>query len=417
MAGSALAETLWSWRRWIVVDVLGYADNGGSWHKFLPWWQINKGTSRSRRKKTRISDFPFIFKVQGGKWLTLSHSSFALPPVLASHPHLWLAMVNILSKGEKNEAKWEWATTGKVSPWPLSSPYIWCWSVHLACPTLATAHTEPSKGEVGNHDANTDNDSRRHLRRGSESLPPSFLWSCPSANLTMVACPHHWNIPPRHRCSPDKVVRSPPLSLLWPHLSASSQGSVIPIAVSDSLAAPFSRPAHHQGAVYSSLLPSLCCALFVTVLLFDCFQVCSCIASCTSFTNQQTSLADSPLAYHVQNLSTHVLHASKALYQHQGWRYPWPRPIRTHRKGRKREWMRSSTTTANESGTWTEGEGKWSIIWNLPAKESCAIAIYENENEGCVNVMYETGPICLTSIHDVVAIHLNVYTEPEYNQF
>jgi len=54
-------------------------------------------------------------------------------------------------------------------------------------------------------------------------------------------------------------VRSLPLSSLWPHLSASSQGSVIPTAASDSLAAPFVRPAHHHGMAYSSLPPSVCC--------------------------------------------------------------------------------------------------------------------------------------------------------------
>jgi len=36
---------------------------------------------------------------------------------------------------------------------------------------------------------------------------------------------------------------------------------------------------------------------------------------------------------------------------------------------------------------------------------------------GSVMLLVYPHPMCLTSIHDVVAIHLNVYTEPEYNQF
>jgi len=153
----------------------------------------------------------------------------------------------------------------------------------------------------------------------------------------------------------------------------------------------------HHGAAYSSPPPFLCCIIregldylissrcIVLLVPFsfahehlgrhviarrNASRYAHVLLACPSFTNKQTSFEDSPFAYHVQNLGTHALHASKVLYQHQGWQYPWLWPIWTHHKGRKREWMRSSTTTTNESGTWTEGEGKWSISWDLPVKES-----------------------------------------------
>jgi len=108
-------------------------------------------------------------------------------------------------------------------------------------------------------------------------------------------------------------------------------GSVIPTTVSDSLAAPLVRPAHHHGAVSVFLTTTL--AVLCPYSWGSCYSIASRYAHVllahTSFTNKQTSLADSPLTYHVQNLGTHALHASKAHYQHQGWQYPWLRPIWT----------------------------------------------------------------------------------------
>ena len=46
---------------------------------------------------------------------------------------------------------------------------VFTWLAH----PLATAHTEPSKGEVSDHDASTDG-HRQHLRRGGE-ISTTFL--------------------------------------------------------------------------------------------------------------------------------------------------------------------------------------------------------------------------------------------------
>jgi hypothetical protein len=116
-------------------------------------------------------------------------------------------------------------------------------------------------------------------------------------------------------------VRSLPLSSLWPHLSASPRGSVIPTAGSDSLAALCVRPAHHHGAACSSLPPLLCYVPIHEGL--DCLIVSRYVhvllVLASGFVNGQTILADTrlrggsecfccttttraqPLAYHVQN--------------------------------------------------------------------------------------------------------------------
>lgn len=98
------------------------------------------------------------------------------------------------------------------------------------------------------HDAGT-NDHRRHLRRGGE-VPTTFLAVAVHSSESNDGglSPPSKHSPATIGVIPDEVVRSLPLSSLWPHLSVSPWGSVILTAASDSLMALFVEP-HHRAVI------------------------------------------------------------------------------------------------------------------------------------------------------------------------
>jgi len=115
-------------------------------------------------------------------------------------------------------------------------------------------------------------------------LPPTLLCMPSSKSNDGGLSPLSQDYPAR--TIPDEAVRSRPLSSLWPHLSASPWGGVIPTAASGSLMGPVVGP-HHSDLSHSTAsriregFDYLIASKYVLLLVF------------VSFANEQTILADS----------------------------------------------------------------------------------------------------------------------------